>query len=223
MALHLNLYHEIHTQAQQRARDPFKLAGLAGIILVIFLVGYYFIRMGSVETVRKQAVALKGKWRTLQPQEAQAKARYQKLVAQAKVNEVLRQRIENRFYWAPLLARLGETVPPTIQIQQITGTSSSDRAGSGLHTVILKGIAASELPRVFAEEFRLNLKTALSKEYDNVKATFDANSLEETAEKIEFNGASLNTAQFRIRLEFQPRKAAEPTPEATPQATPNAR
>jgi len=214
MALHLNIYHEIHTQAQQRARDPFKLAGLAALVVVILLVGYYFIRMGSVGSIRKEASGLSSKWRTLKPKEEQAKKRYQELLAQAKINESLMDRIQNRFYWAPLLARLAGTVPPTIQIQQLTATATADRRGTKTYTVILKGVAASELPRVFAEEFRLDLQKALSAEYDRVKATFDANSLEEMDEKISFNGASLNTAQFRIRLEFAPREPVKAQPPA---------
>jgi len=54
MALHLNLYHEIHRQAERERRDPVKLAGLAGVVFLVFLVFWYSYRLSVVRGVENK-------------------------------------------------------------------------------------------------------------------------------------------------------------------------
>ncbi len=213
MAFHLNLFHEIHTEAHQRARDPAKLAGLGIALVALLLLGFYFYRMNNVSTVRKKAAASATKWKTLEPKMKKAEADAITLTKQIEINKVLIRRLENRFYWAPFLGQFAKSVPPHVQITMLSGAFNP---ASRKVEISLAGMAAGEQPRAQAEAFRIGLEKELGAFYTGVSAQFDAHSLEQTQRVIEFDGQQLGTARFRIQLTFQPATPASAPAAATP-------
>lgn len=220
MALQLNLYHEIHRQAQERARDPFKLAGLAGLAIALLFVGYYFYRASVVSKVESSLASMQAEWKKLEPAKAKAKERESELLIQQKINGALVKRLQGRFYWASFLQEIAAVIPPEIQVLSLSG--DFPRRGNPVN-VIISGIAAGHQPRSVAEQFRLALAEKLSPRYAKMTATFDANSLEETTDMIEFRGESLASAKFRIRLTFEPEPTEAKVKAAAPAASPASR
>ncbi len=214
MALHLNFYHEIEREAQARARDPFKLAALGGVVVAVLLVGYYFQRGRAVSADESRLAAMQADWAKLEPAKATAKKRETELFNLQKRNKALVQRLQGRFYWAPLLAKIAAATPPTVQIMTLTGECRS-ASSVGLTLV---GIAAGPQPRSAAEDFRRALEKEIGERFPGVSVDFErANSLEETGENVEWEGQALPTARFSIRLVFDPRP-----PKAAPPSTHNA-
>lgn len=213
MAFHLNLFHEIHTEAHQRARDPAKLAGLGIALVALLLLGFYFYRMNSVSGVRKKAATAAAKWKKLEPEMKKAEADAITLTQQMETNKVLIRRLEDRFYWAPFLEQFAKSVPPHVQITMLSGTFHPTSRKVDLS---LAGTAAGEHPRAQAEAFRVGLEKELGAFYTGVSAQFDAHSLEQTQRVIEFDGRQLGTARFRIQLTLQPAAPAEAPAAATP-------
>lgn len=216
MAFHLNLFHEIHTEAHQRARDPVKLAGLGLAVIALFMVGFYLYRMNAVGKVTRKRAAMARQWTSLEPKMKKAESDAVTFARQKEVNAALIERLDNRFYWAPFLERLTQSVPPHVQITSLSGEWSPNLRSVEL---ILSGIAAGQQPRVEAEAFRVGLEKELGAFYSEVSAGFDAHSLEETQQMIEYGGQQLRTARFRIRLAFK-RRVPDPAPQEPVAATP---
>ena len=215
MALHLNFYHEIHREEKQRARDPRKLAKLAGVVLVVIMVGYYFYRSSSVSGVQQELNRLRGEWAQLNPKAKQAEVDAGRFQAEARKNAALVEAVEGRFYWAPLLERVSAVVPPTVQIQSLGGDYIVERGKKEVN-VLLRGVAAGSDPRGAAEKFRVGLREQLAKNYTNPDVSFDANSLEVAEETVTYEGKSLPVARFRLRLVFDPAPPAKPEGETEP-------
>jgi Tfp pilus assembly protein PilN len=218
MALHINLYHEIHREAQARRRDPLKLASYAGIGLGLLFVAFYGYTWTSTHSVVAQAAALDAQYKKLAPEAEKAKVRAAELEKLRKVNVALIDRIQNRFYWAPFLGRFQQIVPNNIQITSLSG--DVDAKKRQIVIVLLNGVAAGEQPRTAAEEFRVALQQKLAPDYAETSAVFDANSLEDSPDTVQLDGKTLPTATFRIRLQFKttPPVAATPTPTPSPKA-----
>lgn len=217
MALHLNLYHEIHKEAARERRDPFKLAILGGVVLLIALVFWYFYRLSTVTYLETQRSRLKGTWVKLEPQLKAAVENEPKFMATQASNQALINRLQNRFYWGSFLNQLAGIVPPQVQIVTLSGEVATDKEKDKKKTlkVLLRGVAAGVQPRTVADEFLRSLREKLSKSYSEVTADFDANSLESGLDTVQLGGETLGTATFRITIQFKP--AMPPAPEATPQ------
>lgn len=214
MALHINLYHEIRSQEEERRRDPFKLALLAGILIALAFFCYYVYRAGVVHGVEARLAGLQEEQAKLQPQADAAKTREAELIIQQKADAALIDRLQNRFYWAPFLGQIAAAVPRNVQITSLTADLT---ARKGPVNLLLAGVAAGRQPRTVAEAFRLNLAQKMAASFYNVSATFDANSLEDSLELVELDGQPFATATFKIRLHFflDPTAAATPTPAPT--------
>lgn len=198
MALHLNLFHEIHKQAERERRDPVKLAVLAGLAVVVLLVVWYFLRLSTVSGIERTRNGLRATWATLEPQMKAAAENEPKLVARQKSNEALIQRIQGRFYWASFLEKFASLTPPPIQVVSLVGDLEEKQPRTV--SVLVKGVAAGMQPRTVAEDYRRSLQEGLSKRYGPVAAVFDANSLEDGVDTAVLNGQTLPTATFRIRI-----------------------
>jgi Tfp pilus assembly protein PilN len=214
MALHINLYHEVHKQEEQRRRDPFKLAGLGVILIFLAFVCYYFYRTEVVHRVEAQLSDLQAAWAKLEPQATAAQTREAGLLTQQKANEALIDRLQSRFYWAPFLGQIASVAPRNVQIMSLAGDLT---ARKGPVNVLLTGIAAGQQPRTAAEAFRLSLQQKMATSFYGVSATFDSNSLEDSPEVIQLDGQALATATFKIRLHFflDAKSAAPPVPTST--------
>ena len=207
MALHLNLYHEIHRQAERERRDPVKLAGLAGVVFLVFLVVWFSYRLSVVSKVERQRNELQATWSGLEPQMKKAVENETRSLGQQKSNQALVERIQERFYWAPLLDKFAATTPAHIQIVSLTGEFGVDKENKKTVTVLMRGVAAGVQPRTAAEDYRRTLQEQLTGLYSAVSVGFDANSLEDGVETVSLDGQTLGTATFRIRAQFNPNPA----------------
>jgi len=205
MALHLNFYHEIRREADARARDPFKLAGLAGLVVALLFLGYYFYRNSAVKAVERRLATARAEWKRLEPAEKEAKAREAALLIERKNNDLIVEQLQNRFYWAPFFAKVAAATPPTVQITSMQGTFLPDSSSRPTVSVSLSGIAAGAQPRSAAEQFRLALEKEVSALHADATVNFEgANSLAETGETVSWEDGTLPTAQYRIRVTFHP-------------------
>jgi len=208
MALHLNLYHEIHRQAERERRDPVKLAGLAGVIFLVFLVAWYSYRLSVVSAVEAKRNDLKSTWNKVEPQMKTAIENEVRFLAQQKSNQSLVERLQERFYWAPFLDTFAACTPSHIQLISLTGdVDEGKEKKKKTITVLVRGVAAGVQPRTAAEDFRRSLQDKLAGLYSEVSVGFDANSLEDGVETVKLNGQTLGTATFRIRVQFNPKPA----------------
>lgn len=211
--LRLNLLHEQHAAASQAKRDPLKLGLYALGGVAALLVGYYGLRLASVQTLKSQ----------LQARQAEFAAKYEKPLKTADAREkelnslsatgaALNGRIEGRFYWAPVLEILGRTVPREIQIVGLTGTNET-KDGSRVVGLVLEGLSAGTEPRDVAEKFRVAAADSLGKAYPGATATF--RSLDDGEGTVLFEGKALRTARFTITISL--RRAGGPNaPAANP-------
>jgi Tfp pilus assembly protein PilN len=210
MPLTLNLLHEEQKQLHQRKRDPLKLGLLSLGGVALLFVSYYAWRLFADSQLTAQLRDRQAQWAKQEPLAKAAEAQEASLNQTISTAKLVTQRIENRFYWAPLLDTLLKTVPPTIQLTSLTGSSETkDEKVS----ILLEGIAAAAEPRAGAEQFRTSLAEALGKKYPNVSTTF--RNLEETVGTVNLDGKTLPTAKFTIDVQMQ-------KPNAVPAAEPAA-
>ena len=207
MALHLNLYHEIHKQAERERRDPFKIAGLAGVVVLLCLVIWYSYRVSAVRKVEFNRNLLQADWSKLEPQMKAAIENEGRSLTRQKTNQALLERIQERFYWAPLLDKLAAITPEYIQITTITGELGANKENKKTVMLLVRGVAAGGQPRTVAEEYRRTLEERFTEKYGEASAVFDANSLEDGVETVNLDGETLPTAMFRIRVQFNPKSA----------------
>lgn len=212
MPVHLNLLHEIEKAERERRRDPLKLGMLALAVVALLFVGYYFVRLGQVHGVHSEQAVLAAQWRELEPKKIEAEKIEQDLTETMKASEILVQRIENRFYWAPFLQVLIETVPRNVQIVRM----SADVSAEGLKRcgVTLDGIAAGAEPRAIAESLRTTLSGKLSELYGPTTDSFK--SLDDGTETALLDGVNLPTAIFTLSYGFAADKPTTPATATVP-------
>ena len=210
MALHINLYNEIQKAELARRRDPLKLASFAGIAFAVLLAFYYLYRWNAVSGVDSEAKRLLAEWSKVEPRQKQAIAQEQDLRNQQKANQLLVERVQNRFYWGPIFEELASVVPRNVQITSLVGDADLQKPPV---TLLLAGVAAGQEPRTVAEQFRLALQQKLAATRKEVLVSFDANSLEDSPNTISLDGKSLATATFKIRVQLRSKPVAEVPPE----------
>ena len=200
MALNLNLLHEEFTEERQRKRDPLKLGikGLIAIGAILFL--YYGWSAFRTITIRSELGTARGEWQKVEPKVTAAQKRATELRRIIDNTQVLDGLIEDRYYWAPLLALISHCVAPNIQLTSFDGsTLDTDHTVS----VTLEGIAAAREPRAAAEEFRQLLNEQLEKNYGTVTVNFK--NLEDLDTLINLSGMPTASARFILNLSFDPR------------------
>jgi hypothetical protein len=200
MALNLNLLHEEFTEERQRKRDPLKLGikGLIAIGAILFL--YYGWSAFRTIAIRSELGTARGEWQKVEPKVTAAQKRATELRRIIDNTQVLDGLIEDRYYWAPLLALISHCVAPNIQLTSFDGsTLDTDHTVS----VTLEGIAAAREPRAAAEEFRQLLNEQLVKNYGTVTVNFK--NLEDLDTLINLSGMPTASARFILNLSFDPR------------------
>lgn len=213
MALRINLYHEILRNKKQEQYDPLKLSVLFLIIIGIGLASWYIVELQQKSGAVAAYSQKKSTSDKLAPQEAKAKLDEEQYTKQLDLTEKLTKRIEERFYWAPVLEDLAVVVPANVQITKL----ATDISGDGLRKIqiTMEGIAAGDEPRATAEDFRTALTDRMSKKYKNTTASFKT--LDEGADPVLVDGKSLRTAMFNISLVFN--TGSEPPPPPPPRPT----
>lgn len=198
MALHLNLYHEAHKARALKRRDPLKLSiyGLAAIVALC--AGYYGIEILKMHGINDRMAKAKAEFDAVEPKAKAALKREEQLIAQIKSSEQLVKRIENRFYWAPLLEQIMQVVPGEVQITRLGG----DLTGEGLRrcTITLDGLSAGTDPRRVAEDLRTAIAEKIGANYKNVTSNF--RTLEDGTEVVMLDGKQLPTATFAINVQL---------------------
>ena len=208
MPLTINLLHEEQFLSQQRKRDPLKLGlyALAGVAALFVM--YYGWRLVSSRVIDSQLRARQAEWAKQEPAATAAQTQEKELNAQVAAADVVSKRIDNRFYWAPLLETLVRSVPPNVQIVNFTG--SNEQKNEKI-TFTLEGIVAGDVPRLAADKFRTALTESLNRKYQGVETSFRG--LDDSATPVNLNGKPSPTAHFSIEIKLN-------KPAAAPAATP---
>ena len=203
MALRINLYHEIQRTRKQAQYDPLKISFVFLCLVALGLAGWYFAKLSETNDVRDQHAAHKADYAKLEPASAQAKLDEAEATKQIQLAEAFTKRIEDRFYWAPVLETVSQVIPRNVQVTKVIGDISAVGASEptrrvGLH---IDGITAGEQPRKVAEDLRLALVENLGKKFKGVTASF--RSLDDSVERMKFDNADYATALFSITISFQ--------------------
>lgn len=207
MALHLNLYHEVETQKAIQRRDPLKLSmfGLAAVALCF--AGYYAKQLNGQRVLSNELSALQADFSAIESKAQVAVKRQAELAASTKAGEMLSKRIEDRFFWAPVLEALTEVVPHEVQVTKLSGDVSGD--GFRRCSMVIEGLAVGAEPRQTAED----LRKAVAQKFTAAsykKVTSEFKTLEDSREPVMAEGKPVPTASFAINVQIQ--SGDEPTP-----------
>jgi len=198
MALHLNLYHEVLKAKALKRRDPLKLSmyGLAAVIACF--AGYYVLELVKLHSINSELTRVKVEFDKLEPLAKTARKREEDLQSQMKAGNLLVKRVENRFYWAPLLEQVMQVVPREVQLTRLSG----DLTGDGLRrcSLSIDGLSAGTDPRKVAEDLRTAFTEKFSTKYKNVSSKF--RTLEDGTEMISLDGKQVPTATFAITVDL---------------------
>ena len=212
MALRLNLNHEILNAARARKRDPLKLSIWGLSLIAAGFAAYYFFQLAKMGVISQEFAHKKAEFDAIEPKAAAAKTREDELAETIRAGDTIVQRIEGRFYWAPMIEQLVNAVPPEVQITKFAGDVQGDVHKKCRLTI--DGLSAGTDPRKVAEDLRTAIAESFGKKYKNVSSSFRA--LEDGVEMVQLGGAARPTATFAINVEFQ--NGEEAAPVAAPRA-----
>jgi Tfp pilus assembly protein PilN len=206
MALRINLYHEVQKARQLKRRDPLKLS-IYGIsaILALFAV-YYVIELSRMHAMSVELNKVQAQYNQLEPKAKAAKKREAEINLEIQKSELIAKRIEQRFYWAPMLEQISQAVPREVQITRLIG----DVTGDGLRkcSLTLDGLSAGSDPRKVAEDLRTAIAEKLTPKYKSVASSFK--SLEDGTEMVLLDGKQMPTASFAINIQITTGEDAAP-------------
>lgn len=208
MPLKLNLYHEIEKLKAERARDPLKISMMILGAIVMCFAALYVWEVGKAASLNREFDRKKAEFDAIEPKAREAREKQAKLQASIDAGKNLANRMEGRFYWAPLLEQIVALVPREVQITKLQGDVTGD--GPKKCQFTLDGISAGSEPRKVAEELRQALTEQLGKKFQNVTAVF--RQLEEGTEQVSLDGQQLATANFAINVTLQSGVEAAATP-----------
>ena len=212
MALHLNLYHEIQKKRALKRRDPLKISLYAlGAIAAAFAC-YYFFQLIQMHSLVDQLDRVKGQYDKIAPVAKTSKKREDDLALKVKASDALVQRLESRFYWAPVLEQIMRAVPRDVQVMRLSGELPAE--GLPRCAIAVDGLSAGSDPRKVAEQLRTALAEAFKSKFKKVTSTF--RTLEDGTEMVMLDGKQVPTATFAIALQLYltdgaPEKTAGPT------------
>jgi hypothetical protein len=196
MALCVNLLHEEILEQRQRQRDPLKIGVmiLVGFGVLMFL--YYMWSAYRTLEIRGRLSSVQKEWSSLEPKAAKAKKRAEELNGTINTTRVLDDRINNRFFWAPLLSRVAQCVAPNAQLTSFEGVIDEKQN----IIVTIEGVDGAREPRAAAEDLRQLLLEQLGKVYDDVTIQFTA--LEDLDTTVDINGAAMPMARYALKCSF---------------------
>lgn len=209
MSLHLNLYHEVIKAKALKRRDPLKLTMYALSAVVAGFAGYYVLQAVKLHSLNSELATVKAEFDKLDPASKAAKAREVELSVKLKAGNLLVKKVENRFYWAPLLEQIMQVVPREVQVTRFVGDVSGE--GPRRCALSIDGLSAGEDARNVAETLRTAIAEKISPQHKNVTSKFRM--LEDGIEMAMLDGKQVPTATFAINVEFT--SGEEPAPEPT--------
>ena len=213
MALRLNLNHEILQAERLRKRDPLKLSIMGLSAIGACFCAYYFFQLAKMSVISQEYAKKKGEFESIESKAAAAKIRDEELAVTMRAGENMLQRIEGRFYWAPMIEQLVNAVPAEVQITKLSGDVQGDTTKKCRLTI--DGLSSGTDPRQAAEELRTSIAESFGNKYKNVTTSF--RSLEDGVETVQIGGVPRPTATFAINVEFQ---GGEELAKAAPARTP---
>lgn len=199
MALNINLYHEIQRARKQEQFDPLKISMMSLGVVALCLAAWYLMRLTETNKAREQYANHQAEMAKLQPQAAAAKISEAELTKTLQLADLFTKRIEERFYWAPVVDIVAGVIPRNVQITKLVGDVSSSETPRRIGLSI-DGIAAGEHPRKVAEEIRLAVIDAFGRKFKGVTASF--RSLDDSIERVNLDGSEMGTAIFSIGVSF---------------------
>jgi hypothetical protein len=205
MALHLNLLHEEILEQRQRQRDPLKIGMYAMFVAGALMFGYYMWNAYATLEIKSRLTIVQHDWAKVEPRVTSAQKRSTELNEIVNTTKALDGIINDRFFWAPFLAKLSRCVAPNAQLISVDGSVDETKGVS----VSIEGIAAGREPRAAAEELRQLLLEQVGQDHKDVKVEFK--SLEDLDTMVNVGGANMATARFILSVDFNP-YAAKPTP-----------
>lgn len=208
MSLSINLYHEVQKARQLKRRDPLKLSiyGLSGIAALFAI--YYGVEVGRMHGLSVEQARVQAEFDQLSPKAKAAKAREDEINAEIHKSELMAHRIEDRFYWAPMLEQIAQTVPREVQITRLVGDLTGDTVRKCSLTI--DGLSAGTDPRRVAEDLRTTIAEKLAPKYKGVTSSFKT--LEDGTEMVLLDGQQMPTASFAINVVLT--TGEEPAPAA---------
>ena len=198
MALRLNLYHEVHKARALKRRDPLKISIYGLSAIAALFASWYFVQLVRMHTVNDQYLKIKAEFEKVEPMAKAAKKKEDELAQKAASSVLIERRIENRFYWAPLLAELTQVVPREVQITRMGGEVTGD--GARHCALTIDGLSAGGDPRHVAEDLRTAIAEHLAPHYKTVTSTFKT--LEDGSEMVMLDGKQVGTATFAITVQM---------------------
>ena len=213
MAIRLNLYYEVQKSKKQQQYDPLKLAMIGLAVIIVGLAVYYFMELGKATGVRDAFLAHKAESVKLTPLAKAAKDREIAVSKKIEIAKQLARKVEDRFYWGPILEQLISNIPPSVQLTKCTASIAP--ALPRRCDILLEGLAAGDEPRIVAEELRTSLAEQLGQKYKKTVANF--RSLDDGTESVSINGKQVRTAAFIIAVTFN--GGEEPPPPPPPPKT----
>ena len=208
MALRLNLYHETIKDRALKRRDPLKISIYVLSSIAALCAAWYAIQLIAYHTYLEDYNRKKAEFDKIEPQGKIAKKKQDELTAKANQSVIMGKRIEDRFYWAPLLSQLSQVVPREVQITRLGGEVTNDALRHCALTI--DGLAAGADPRRVAEELRTAIAQRLSPHWPNVTSTFKT--LEDGSETVLLDGRQMPTATFTINVQFHNVEPVTPPP-----------
>jgi Tfp pilus assembly protein PilN len=199
MALYLNLYHEVQNKKLKRQRDPLKIAIMGMLVIAVGLIAWYFYRLESVRGLTFEAGQKLAELKKYDPEAVDAQKQRDTYEQDIKLADAATRKMENRFYWAPLLQQIVQVVPAEVQVTGLDGAISSD--GLKKVTLTVNGIATGDQPRAVAEQLRIAIQNKLTAaKYHSPTAIF--RTLDDGTDPVQYQGKSLPTVNFVIDVTF---------------------
>jgi len=198
MALHLNLYHEVHKAKALKRRDPLKLSIYGLSVIAALCASWYLVQLMRMYGLNDELANVKAEFDKIEPAAKAAKKREEDMSGNSLASSYLEKRIEGRFYWAPILSDIMQVVPREVQITRMAG----DVSGEGLRRclITIDGLSAGTDPRRVAEDLRTAIAERFAANYKNVTSTFKT--LEDGTELVMLDGKQLSTATFAINIQL---------------------
>ena len=203
MALQLNLLHEEISEHRQRQRDPLKLGVIALSAFGALLFLYYMWNAYQTIQIKSRLNVVDAEWQKVEPKVTAAQKRAEELRKIIDSTKVLDGIIDERFYWAPFLAKLSHCVAPNVQLIALDG--GVVEANNSV-AVLIEGTGAAREPRAAAEEFRQLLFERLEESYSEVKVEFK--NLEDLDTIVNVGGVAMPSARFVLNVAFSPKSPA---------------
>jgi Tfp pilus assembly protein PilN len=209
MPLHVNLYHEVQRQELNRRRDPLRLGMMGLAVIAVGFVAYYFVALEQSHTVGMRYAGLQDEFSRLDPKAKAAKARQDELNDEIAASDTMMKSVDSRFYWAPVLDQILQTVPRTVQLTHVGAETPADGKAS-TNIIQITGISSAVEPRKEAEMLRMALTSRLGAKFKGVTSVFK--NLDDSDQFVMLDGRRLATATFTIEFQLQTADPVVATP-----------